>query len=84
MNGTLTGEGRSRPANPANIFSQVAGETPLGTMIRMKGIVLCATKIAMNANAKLLWFVDRAQGCWAADAAPVGAAATTPDPTRRC
>ncbi len=41
-------------ANPANIFWQVAGETTLGTTARMKGIVLCKTKIAMNTGARLL------------------------------
>lgn len=41
-------------AIPANIFWQVEGETTLGTTTRMKGIVLCATQIAMNTGAKLL------------------------------
>lgn len=41
-------------ANPANVFWQVAGQTSLGTTSRMKGIVLCATHIAMNTGAKLL------------------------------
>ncbi len=41
-------------ASAANIFWQVAGQTTLGTTTRMKGIVLCATQIAMNTGAKLL------------------------------
>lgn len=41
-------------ASAANVFWQVAGETTLGTTSRMKGIVLCATQIAMNTGAKLL------------------------------
>lgn len=41
-------------ASAANVFWQVAGETTLGTTSRMKGIVLCATQIAMNTGARLL------------------------------
>lgn len=41
-------------ASAANIFWQVAGETTLGTTARMKGIVLCATQIAMNTGARLV------------------------------
>ncbi len=41
-------------ASAANVFWQVAGETTLGTTSRMKGIVLCATQIAMNTGATLL------------------------------
>ena len=41
-------------ASAANIFWQVAGETTLGTTTRMKGIVLCATQIAMSTGARLV------------------------------
>jgi hypothetical protein len=41
-------------ASAANIFWQVAGQTNLGTTSRLKGIVLCATQIAMTSGAKLL------------------------------
>lgn len=41
-------------ASAANIFWQVAGETTFGTTTRMKGIVLCATQIAMNTGARLV------------------------------
>ncbi len=40
-------------AKPANVFWQVAGKTALGTMSRMKGVVLCPTQIVMNAGARL-------------------------------
>jgi hypothetical protein len=41
-------------ASAANIFWQVAGQTSLGTTSRMKGIVLCATQIAMTSGATLV------------------------------
>ncbi|MEO7795809.1 MAG: ice-binding family protein [Thermoanaerobaculia bacterium] len=41
-------------ASAANIFWQVAGQTNLGTTTRMKGIVLCATQIAMTSGATLV------------------------------
>ncbi len=41
-------------ASAANIFWQVTGETTLGTTARLKGIVLCATQIAMSTGARLL------------------------------
>ena len=41
-------------ASAANIFWQVAGQTTLGTTTRMKGIVLCATQVAMNTGATLV------------------------------
>lgn len=37
----------------ANIFWQVAGDVTLGTTAQMKGIILCATKIAMTSGASL-------------------------------
>lgn len=41
-------------ASAANIFWQVEGQTTLGTTTRMKGIVLCATQIAINTGATLV------------------------------
>jgi hypothetical protein len=41
-------------ASAANIFWQVTGQTNLGTTTRMKGIVLCATQIAMTSGSTLV------------------------------
>lgn len=40
-------------ADPANIFWQVAGHVTLGTTVAMKGVILCATNIAMSNGATL-------------------------------
>jgi len=37
----------------SNIFWQVAGKTTLGTMSRMRGVVLCATQVVMNPGSTL-------------------------------